>query len=113
LEKAGAITIGDDIYFRDVEHYNPDSIRGIGDLGHEVEHNKQYHRLGGFKFFVRYNAEYVELRRAGLDDDSAYRAISFEQEAENKRKLIERDLENLRMQLGGDRFWAPYPPRLR
>jgi hypothetical protein len=92
LKDAIAITtIGDDIYFREEGFYNPDTASGIGLIGHGVEHNKQYHHLGGFQFFVKYNAEYVDNRRRGADDYTAYKGISFEFEAYKKQALIQKD----------------------
>lgn len=50
-------------------------------LRHELAHVRQVARHGLFRFYWRYLAEYVTLRRAGLSPAAAYRAISFEKEA--------------------------------
>src|SRR5574342_1131134 len=50
-------------------------------LRHELVHVRQIARLGFFRFYWRYAAEYISLRRRGLSSADAYRNISFEAEA--------------------------------
>ena len=108
---APAFTDGNDIYFRSLSDYNPDSLGGIELIAHETTHVEQSQRLGYYTQAAQYANEYLQFRTMGLSDRQAYEAISFEREANKKAALIRRDLENLRNQLGGDVFWAPCPPR--
>jgi hypothetical protein len=104
LRDARAIVIGNDIYFRSKDFYNPDSISGIAEIGHEVTHVAQ--KLSP----TQYIGGYLKLRQEGLNDHDAYRFNPPESEAFKKQELIERDLTNLRNQLGEDVFWSPCPP---
>jgi hypothetical protein len=107
LNRATAITIGNDIYFRSTEVYNPDSPGGIGDIAHEIRHVEQQQRPD--YSFAKYVAEYTELRRLGFDDDTAYRNTTYEKEAFKTEELVQKDLENLQKQLDTDN--SPCPPR--
>ena len=51
-------------------------------LAHELSHVAQYRRFGAAAFLGRYVGEYLRGRLDGLDHRQAYRAISFEREAE-------------------------------
>jgi Domain of unknown function (DUF4157) len=51
-------------------------------LAHELVHVRQYHRLGAAAFLGYYVGEYLRGRLAGASHAEAYRAISFEREAE-------------------------------
>jgi len=51
-------------------------------LAHELVHVGQYRRLGAAAFLGHYVGEYLRGRLAGASHTDAYRAISFEQEAE-------------------------------
>jgi YD repeat-containing protein len=108
LNGADALTVGNTIYFRSKEVYNPDSIAGIALIGHELRHveQSQHGKFGD----VQYVHEYLELRKMGLSDYDAYRSISSEREAFKTQDIIKNDLEHLKKQLGGDAFWSPCPP---
>jgi RHS repeat-associated protein len=108
LNGATAITVGSVITFRSRSDYNPDSIQGIALIGHETTHvgQEQAGRFGDFQY-VR---EYLNNRALGMSDYQAYRNISTEREAFKMQGVIQKDLENLKKQLGGDAFWAPCPP---
>ena len=56
-------------------------------MRHEIAHVRQIGRLGVVRFYWRYVAEYVRLRRSGLSRTDAYRNISFEVEAFAAEKL--------------------------
>ncbi len=56
-------------------------------MRHELVHVSQIARVGAFRFYTRYVAEYVQLRRRGLSPSEAYRNISFEVEAFAAEKL--------------------------
>ena len=88
------------IYFKKGE-YNPHSVQGLSDIGHEITHKVQYDRLGSVKFQSQYLSEYAELRNLGLDHDTAYRNISFEREAYKRGEIIKNDLDNLMRDFGG------------
>lgn len=50
-------------------------------LKHEIVHVRDVRALGWFRFYWKYVWEYVAWRLKGLDDDLAYRTISFEKKA--------------------------------
>lgn len=49
----GAITIGDNIYFKK-DGYDPTTLRGITFLAHEITHSEQYRAVGMKTFFGTY-----------------------------------------------------------
>ena len=107
LNGATAITVGNVITFRSRSDYNPDSlnpINGIALIGHEITHvgQEQAGRFGDFQY-VR---EYLNNRAAGMSDYQAYRNISTEREAFKMQGIIQKDLENLKRQLGGNVSWG-------
>jgi len=53
-------------------------------LAHELVHVRQYRRLGAAAFLGHYVGEYLRGRLAGASHAEAYRAISFEREAEEE-----------------------------
>ena len=57
-------------------------------LRHELVHVRQIAQLGFFRFYLRYAAEYISLRRQGLSPTEAYRNISFEVEALAAEKTL-------------------------
>lgn len=107
LNGASAITIGNDVYFRSKNNYNPDSPKGIGDIAHEVTHVAQQHRPN--YSYTKYVDEYLSLRKAGFDDRTAYENTFDEKEAFKTGALVEKDLRNLQRQLNTDN--SPCPPR--
>jgi len=95
-----AYTEGNRIYFSKGE-YDPHSVQGLSDIGHEITHSQQYANLGTIKFQSQYLGEYAMLRKLGLDHDTAYRDISFEIEARKRAAIIQKDLSNLSRDFGG------------
>lgn len=95
----GAYTEGNNIYFA-MGEYDPYSVGGLADIGHELTHSQQYRRLGTVRFQSRYLAEYFKLRDLGLGHNDAYLSISFEVAARKMRGLINKDLSNLMRQVG-------------
>ncbi len=78
-----AITLGRRIYIgASVAERDVDQL-----LRHELVHVHQIARTGVIRFYSRYLAEYVRLRRRGLSRADAYRNISFEREAFAAEKL--------------------------
>ncbi len=57
-------------------------------IRHELVHVRQIARLGLLRFYWRYAAEYISLRRRGLSSADAYRHISFEAEALAAEKTL-------------------------
>jgi hypothetical protein len=57
-------------------------------LAHELAHVRQYRRLGSAAFLGRYLGEYLGRRWAGAPHAVAYRAISFEREAEEELAAV-------------------------
>jgi uncharacterized protein DUF4157 len=73
---AAAITIGSVISVRRAASRDAHLLR------HEIEHVRQWRRLGVFGFLRRYVAAYVRWRLRGYDHWAAYRRIPLEVEAE-------------------------------
>ncbi|HEY3054031.1 MAG TPA: DUF4157 domain-containing protein, partial [Thermoanaerobaculia bacterium] len=72
-----AITLGRRIYVAaDVAEEHLEQL-----LRHELVHVQQIARVGMLRFYWRYVAEFIALRRGGLSTADAYRNISFEKEA--------------------------------
>ncbi|HEX6044941.1 MAG TPA: DUF4157 domain-containing protein [Pyrinomonadaceae bacterium] len=95
-----AYTDGNDIYFKE-GLYDPNSVQGLADIGHEVTHSEQYAKLGTLKFRAQYLGEYANNVHSGMDHQTAYESISFEVEARKKAAIISKDLSNLMKQVGG------------
>jgi hypothetical protein len=72
-----AITLGRRIYL------SARATEAAGErlLRHELVHVQQINRLGLFRFYWLYVAEFLRNLRGGMKWDEAYRRISFEQEA--------------------------------
>ena len=77
LRGVAGITLGRRIYLDDA--VNPRNLERF--LRHELAHVRQVGRVGLFKFYWLYIAEYIANRRRGLSSSEAYRNISFEMEA--------------------------------
>ena len=88
------------IYFKPGK-YDPHSVQGLSDIGHEITHKAQYDSLGSATFQKRYLQEYFELRQLGFDHQTAYENISFEVEARKRADIIKNDLTNLMRDFGG------------
>ncbi len=69
-----AITLGNTIYIRMEEAYNPHTAIGLALLAHELKHVQQYERNGVLRFFVRYISSYGSHGGYG-------RSVDFENEA--------------------------------
>lgn len=63
LNGTTAITVGNVITFRSRSDYNPDSIQGMADIGHEITHvgQEQAGRFGAFQYI----REYLNNRAGG------------------------------------------------
>jgi uncharacterized protein DUF4157 len=57
------------------------SERGASILAHELEHVRQYARLGTARFLARYASDYFRARLSGASHAEAYAAIGLEREA--------------------------------
>ena len=90
----------DRIYFKK-GRYDPHSVAGLSDIGHEVTHSEQYAKLGTRNFQAQYLGQYLELRRLGFDHETAYENITFEVEARKRAEIIRKDLTNLMRDFGG------------
>jgi hypothetical protein len=73
---ADAITIGSVVSVRAVAAHDPHLLR------HELEHVRQWRRLGAVGFLARYLGAYFRWRMRGYDHWGAYRRIPLEVEAE-------------------------------
>lgn len=54
----GAVTIGNDIYYNPA-NYNPSTVEGLAELGHELTHVQQYNAIGDDIFMTKYIGEYI------------------------------------------------------
>ncbi len=71
-----ATTIGDTIYFRKPEGFDPHSLAGLSLLAHEVRHVEQYREQGGLvPFALNYVLEYL---RMGYGSDISFEAEAYE-----------------------------------
>lgn len=93
-----AITIGRRIYLGGgLLTRGADEIEAI--VAHELEHVRQFARLGLVRFAWRYAGDYVRNRRRGMSSFEAYEAISFEVEArvaENRLRQAKENREDVR-----------------
>lgn len=81
-----AITIGNTIYFRQPDQFDPHSPSGLALLAHEIRHIEQYRARGGV---VRFSIDYVvQYLRGGYGTD-----ISFEAEAYDIGGIVYSHLE--------------------
>lgn len=93
-----AITIGRRIYLGErLLSRGPEEIETI--VAHELEHVRQFARLGVVRFAWLYARDYVRNRRRGMSAYEAYEAIPFEVEArvaENRLRRPEGSGEDVR-----------------
>lgn len=69
--------------------YRIDSAEGLALIAHEVEHCRQYHEHGTWRFRFKYLLAYFQNRRRGMSDKVAYAQIPFEIEARQvERKVL-------------------------
>jgi|GEM_PF-1008702 len=84
-ENIWAITLGNTIYIRLLEMYDPHTPVGLALLAHEIKHVEQYEREGLVSFFAKYVQSY-----AGKGGYSS--AVNFETEAYEFQKQVEAHL---------------------
>lgn len=81
-----ATTIGDTIYFRKPEEFDPHSPAGLALLAHEIRHVEQYQEHGGLVgFAIDYVRQYLQ---GGYGE-----GISFEAEAYELQGIVYKHLE--------------------
>ncbi len=78
--RASGITLGSNIYVRH-SLFGRQGQLPLYFVTHEVAHVVQFLRDGTYPFLTRYLGEYGWMRLRGIDDRSAYLAISYEREA--------------------------------
>jgi RHS repeat-associated protein len=89
-----AFTLGNTVYV-DPAAYDESSAAGLGLIGHELEHVRQFQRAGGVvSFGGDYIGEYISNRRAGQNHDDAYRNIPYEGEARRTGRKVVNGLTN-------------------
>jgi hypothetical protein len=82
-----ATTIGDTIYFRAPERFDPHSPAGLALIAHELRHVEQYREQGGIlRFAILYVLEYVLEGGYGMN-------ISFEANAFEVSRIVRGHLE--------------------
>ena len=75
-----AITLGRRIYLgRELMEAAEDELGAI--VAHELEHVRQFARVGAARFTWQYLRDYARNRRSGMSALQAYEAIPFEVEA--------------------------------
>lgn len=84
-QEIAAITLGDTIYFRSLDYYNPHSASGLALLAHELKHVEQYKQRGLFKFYAAYVWDYL---RHGYGE-----MVRFEAEASDFQRQVQAHLE--------------------
>jgi len=89
-----AITLGNHVYFR------PGARVGVRLVAHELVHVAQQQAVGRVRHAWRYVTEYFRLRRSGLDETAAYRAISYEVEARARAEEVLTALGGVDTELG-------------
>lgn len=98
VERTLAVTLGRRIYLAERLLYRrADEIETI--VAHELEHVRQFARLGLIRFAWLYARDYVRNRRRGMSAYEAYEAIPFEVEArvaENRLRRPEGSGEDVR-----------------
>lgn len=69
--------------------YRIDTVEGLTLIAHELVHSRQYYELGKWTFRTKYLSAYVQNRRSGMTNKTAYEQIPFEIEArEVERKVL-------------------------
>lgn len=83
LHRAAGVTFGRRLFFsaRGCERLGRGGLAAVELVAHEAAHVLQYRRHGLLGMLVRYLADYLRGRRAGLGHRGAYLDIGFEREA--------------------------------
>lgn len=90
--QADAITLMHDIYIKPGLYGT--NLDGIELVAHELTHVKQWYLHGQAGFAAEYLNQYRQNKKAGMDDDDAYRNISFEKEARDYAANIKEAIRN-------------------
>jgi hypothetical protein len=90
LAGADAIVFGRRVFLGSAAEHELTSTDGarVELLAHELAHVRQYRRWSVAAFLGRYVGEYLRGRLAGDSHAQAYRAISFEREAEEASESV-------------------------
>jgi hypothetical protein len=94
LAGVNAITLGQQVFLdRDsYAEYESRTTPGEQITGHETVHTLQYSASGIWRFLNQYRRDYSDNRRAGMNQDEAYRNTSAEQQAYSIDERIKRFL---------------------
>jgi len=84
-QEIAAITLGETIYFRSLDYYNPHSAPGLALLAHELKHVEQYKPRGLLNFYATYVWDYL---RHGYGE-----MVRFEAEASDLQRQVQAHLE--------------------
>lgn len=68
--------------------YRIDTAEGLALIAHEIEHCRQYHEHGTWRFRAKYLAAYFQNRRRGMNDKVAYAQIPFEIKARRVERKV-------------------------
>ena len=85
--RATGITLGTRIYVRE-NFFGRQGRLPLYFVTHEVAHVVQFMRDGTPTFLSRYLGEYALMRMRGVDDRSAYLAISYERQARRVESFL-------------------------
>ncbi len=91
-----AITLGGRVYLAESAiKATAEQLEAL--LAHEIEHVRQFRRVGALRFVYCYVRDYLMNRRKGMSAFDAYMAIGFEVEARTAERSLPRSGER-----GGD-----------
>ncbi len=69
-------------------YYRTDTAEGLALIAHEMTHCRQYHQLGKWRFRTKYLSAYLQNRRNGMAEKTAYEQIPFEIEAREIERQV-------------------------
>lgn len=69
-------------------HYRIDTAEGLALIAHEIAHCRQYQQFGKWGFRTKYLSAYLQNRRSGMTDKTAYEQIPFEIEAREIERQV-------------------------
>jgi hypothetical protein len=86
-QRIAAITLGQTIYFRELDQFDPHSIEGLALLAHEIKHVEQYRKKGFIRFYAKYIWDYI-IRR-GYGEQLTFEAEASELQRQVRAHLIQ------------------------
>ncbi|MBS1791002.1 MAG: DUF4157 domain-containing protein [Acidobacteria bacterium] len=81
-------------------YYRIDTAEGLALIAHEITHCRQYRQFGKWGFRTKYLSAYLQNRRNGMTDKTAYEQIPFEIEARDIERQVLSAMLLLQAQFG-------------